>query len=346
MASKPFVFDKAAWHLDEVRRRGLAESQAAVHIGHAFAWLVEQGLVQPWLVAAEPSRFEAFEHGHLTGRGLLAALGGALADDMLTDEGLGFATHYLDPRTGAFLDDYRARIVAGRDSDYHVPDDEPSRRAVAAMLQEAFDAWRPSWDGVRPDPWSIQGVDEPPTLPDRLVSVPVLPVGKGAPLPGGALSARLRSPSAVGVAREALRGDLLLILLPNDAEDVGVVGWIEECREEEGDAFLVGLRCLARCARDPEGGWRVHRDGAPTGATAVARVRELALAAVAGRRQRGEPLGLLALVPALDGGPLLDLVARALPLDDQEQLVVLESFDLQLRAQQLVASLRTHEGVG
>jgi hypothetical protein len=343
--TKPFVFDKVAWHLEEVRQRGLADAQAGVHIGLAFAWLVDQGFVQEWLRNAEPQAFAAYRHGHLTGRELLQRLGGALVDDMLTDEGLAFALHYLDPRVGEYLDDYRERIVADRASDYHVPDDEASASRVAALLAERHAAWRPGYQGGRPDAWAIRGVDRPPELPERLPTAPVLPVGAGAPLPGGALSARLRTPGAVGAVRDALASDLIVVLVPDEADDVGVVGWIEEARDEGEGVFLVGMRCLARCARHPDdGGWVVHRDGepSPSEAEAIEQVRSKALQVVGDRRRRGEPLGLLALAPALGGGALLDLVARALPLAPDEQLMVLEAFDLGLRAEQLQISLARH----
>lgn len=345
MTGRPFVFDKGAWHLEEVERRGLDRRQAWVHIGLAFGWLVKRGFVQDWLRAAEPRRFEAFEDERATGRTLLEGLGGALVDDMLTDEGLAFALHYLDPRFGGYIEDYRAFVVAGRDSDYHVPDDPSSALRVATLLDARYEEWREAfpagWTGPRPDPWAVPGVDAPPELPAALPgAVPVLPVGQGAPLPGGAVSAVVRSPAAVGAVRDALQGDLLLVLLPQDAADVGVVGWVEEAGERE-DGFLVGLRCLARCQRDPAGGWRVHRDGAPTAddLVAITAVRDLALELVRKRREAAEPLGLLALVPALDGGTLLDLVARAVPLSAEEQVVALESFDLSLRADLLRAVL-------
>lgn len=341
MGRRPFVYDNSAWHLPEVRRRGLPDVQAGVHIGHVFAWLVGRGLLAPWLAAAEPRAFADFQHGHISGRALLARLGGALASDMLTDEGAAFAAHYLDPRVGAFLDDYRREIVADADSDYHVPDDPDTTTRVAALLQRRFDAWRPGWDGLRPDPWGIDGVDRPPELPDRLVGLPGLPVGRGVPLPGAAISARLRTPGAIAAVHAALRADLLLVLLPEGADDVGVVAWVEEATDEGEGRFLVGLRCLARAARDPEGGWRVHRDAPPTEAQRglLDEVRRSALAEVARRRADGRPLGLLALVPAVDGGALLDLVARELELPADEQLVVLEAFDLDLRARQVADGL-------
>ena len=337
------MFDKGAWHLDEVERRGLDRRQAWVHIGLAFGWLVRNGFVQDWLRVAESARFAAFDEGHITGRALLETLGGALVDDMLTDEGLAFAIHYLDPRFGGYIDDYRRYVVGGRDSDYHVPDDDTSDSRVTTLLDARYAEWREAhpggqWSGRRPDPWSVAGVDEPPELPERLTGLPALPVNRGAPLPGGALSAVVRTPGSIGAVRDALQGDLVLVLVPDAGNDVGVVGWIEEAKEQD-DGFLVGMRCLARCARDPDGGWRVHRDGVPSSEEqqAIAAVRTAALGLVRRRREAGEPLGLLALVPALDGGVLLDLVARALPLDDEEQLVVLESFDLALRAEALQA---------
>jgi len=346
VSGRPFVFDKGAWHLTTVKELELDRRQAWVHIGHVFAWLVRRSMVQQWLRDAEAQRFADFDAGHITGRQLLQAVGGALVDDMLTDEGLAFALHYLDPRFGTFIEDYRSYVVGERPSDYHVPDDEPSAARVAAILDAQLEAWRAAlpggaWRGSRPDPWAVPGVDTPPDLPDHLpASLPVLPVGAGAPLPGGAVSATVRTAGAVAAVRDALQGDLLLALLPDDAEDVGVVAWVEEA-SERGDGFLVGMRCLARCARDPTGGWRVHGDPAPSEdeTRAIRAVRDGALALVRQRRERDEPLGLLALVPALDGGTLLDLVARALPLEPDEQLVALESFDLTLRADLLRAAL-------
>lgn len=349
MERRPFVYDNAAWHLPEVRRRGLPEGQAAVHIGHVMAWLVQAGLVAAWLPQAEPVAFADFAHGHLTGRGLIARLGGVLASDMLTDEGLGFAADFLDPRTGGFLDAYRREIVADAPSDYHVPDDPEVGGRVAALLQRRFDAWRPGWDGRRPDPWGLDVLEHPPELPERLQGLPGLPVGQGVPLPGSALSARLRTPGAIAAVHHALQADLLLVLLPDGADDVGVIAWVEEARDEGGGVFLVGLRCLARAARDPAGGWRVHRDPAPSPsvAEAVEAVRRGALDEVARRRAAGRALGLLALAPAVDGGALLDLVARDLELPADEQLVVLEAFDLGLRARQVSEALaRRAAGLG
>ncbi len=367
MAERAVVFDKAAYHLDSAREHGLPDAQAFVHAGLFFAWVVRAGLHAPWLEQRTPEAFAALREGRLTGAGLLAAWDGAILDDMFSDEGLAFATEYLDPRSGSYLSDYLQTMAAGLPSEYHVPDTAESAARVAAFVEERYRAWRATWDPASGRPDLRIGLEEVAAgpLPPTFVA-PVLAVTSGVPLPNGLLGMRAGRPDTVRAVTDALRGDRRLVLLcaerpgrlldprPEDLLDLGVAAEIRQCTAaaDRPDARDVVLQCLARVeVRRWVGPGLVAEVAtlpeALAGDEDVQLLEEVRLRAsdlVRRRVELGQPPGTLALAGAVRGEAMLDVVARDLPMAREELLTVLAAPDLATRARTLLDVL-AREGV-
>jgi Lon protease-like protein len=362
MAEQAVVFDKAAWHLDAVRERGLPDHQAYVHGGLFFGWAVRRGHVQRWIEERTPDAFAAFRAGTLTGPGLLARWDGAMLDDMFTDEGLAFVSEYFDPRTGAYFSDYLARVAKGLESDYHVADDAVSAAAVDALLDERFAEWRVTWDPAEGRPnlrVDLESADEP--VPDVL-RAPVLTTSTGVALPHGPLSLRATRKDSVVAVDRALQGDRLLLLVapetpgrvadpaPADLLDVGVVARVTQAKpspDKPGSRDVV-LQCLHRVELDAwetKGGLTARAtrvpapEPEPEELELLASVRKLASAAVKARAVRGQSPGTLGVASVVQGEALLDVIARELMLSREERLIVLLSTDLSERARTVIDAL-------
>ena len=354
------MFDKAAYHLDSVQRLGLDASCAGTHIGLFFGWAAHKGLTASWLEDRTPTEFAAFRAGDLSGPELLSHWDSALLDDMFTDEGLAFSASYLPP-VGPFLEDYRATLAKDLPSPFHVQDTAENQAALNQVLDRRFETWHATWDPAsgRPDLRSAkhQASGPPPLLGPT--TLPVLPVSGGIPLPGGPLGIRATQPSTVNTLERANAGDGRLALFPTLSgqparapEDVGVIGvWahIVEFGADDDGIIAAVLDCQPRIGRlrwvaEPQWLAEVRPLPDPTAEPSLAPdlegVRHLVAGELKRRRERGVPLGLLALAPSMDGGQLLDAVAREVRLAFEEQLVVLESPSLQERADVVLAALR------
>ena len=360
MVEKAHAFDKAAWHLAAVRRWGLPDHQAYVHGGLFFGWATSRGLIASWVEQSTPAEFERFRTGEITGPALFAVWDGAILDDQFTDEGLGFVVDYVDPRRGGWLHDYAAVIAAGLPSEFHVPDDAATAARANELLDKRFAAWKASADPARGRPDLRTDVKSPErdALPLELV-VPILPVTRGVVLPGGTLGIRVARPASVRAVRRAQAGDGRLGLLclvdphleiadpgPDDLMEIGVVGSLD--RVSGDDRLELVAACRARIQvrswtdrSELAASVAVRADPEPSASAGerIAEVRELVAAIVRQRMERRESPGLLALAASLDGGALLDHVAREGPLTDDERRMVLEELDLEARAAIVLAAL-------
>ena len=61
------VFDKAKYHFERCRERGLPEQQAFVHTGLFVAWLGERGLLSGELTRRAARSIEALAKREMTG---------------------------------------------------------------------------------------------------------------------------------------------------------------------------------------------------------------------------------------------------------------------------------------
>jgi len=360
VVEKAHAFDKAAWHLAAVRRWGLPDHQAYVHGGLFFGWAATRGLVAPWVQDSTPAEFERFRKGEITGPALFAAWDGAILDDQFTDEGLAFVVDYVDPRRGGWLHDYAAVMAAGLPSEFHVQDDAASAERACALLDKRFAAWRASADPARgrPDLRSDPKAERD-ALPAELL-LPVLPVTRGVVLPGGTIGIRVARPASVRAVRRAESGEGRIGLLclvdphleiaepgPDDLMETGVVATLDRV-SGAGDRLEVVAACRARIQvrswtdrSELTASVAVRSDPPPTEAAGarIAEAREIVASIVRLRMERRESPGLLALAASLDGGALLDHVAREGPLTDDERRMVLEELDLEARAAIVLAAL-------
>ncbi|MBX2798864.1 MAG: LON peptidase substrate-binding domain-containing protein [Myxococcales bacterium] len=352
MGGDAHVFDKAAFHLRTVRAKGLHEHQAYVHVGLFFAWAVDRGLTARWLEDRHPEAFASYRAGALTGPRLLYHWDGALLDDMFNDEGLAFASSYLDHRVGRFHEDYRDTLATPYASEFHVPDTPDSQRRLSAVLDERHAAWRPTYDPRAPRVDLRQREPETPLeVPQRLVA-PVLAIPTGVPLPSGPLGIEARRATSVAAIASARANDHWLGLFPVDGghpASIGVLGRVaEQLPGAEGTPKVV-VHCLYRVNR---GRW-VRQEASLAELTRwpdpeVSEADALRLEEIRGdlatlirlRRARGAPLGVLALAPALTDASVLDVIARELTLTDIERRTVLEAPDVRSRCEIVHTALR------
>lgn len=345
------VFDKAVFHLDAVRRAGLPDAQAAVHIGLFFGWIVARGLHASWLEDRAPLDFEEFRSRRLTGAGLLATWDGALLDDMLGDEGLAFTAAYYGPAGRGwghgFLDDYAELLASELPNEFSVPDSWESFDALAQVLDERHGAWRDTYDPSSP---RLDLRTSEPTAerwPDR-GDVVVVPVSGGVALPHGPLGLGASRPGTVAALETASVGGRIGLFPTvdgraaehiDDVLPIGVWATVERLVPSEHgvDALLACGSRIGRRRWVDEERWVAEVRTLPEpklGSGDEARLEELRHLvgdALRRRQRKGEAPGLLALGVGAQGASFVDLVAPELGLSFEEQLLLLEEPELRER---------------
>ena len=359
MAETARVFDRASFHLESVRQRGLDDHQAYVHMGLYFGWAIDRGLTALWLEDRTPVPFERYRAHQMTAAELLHHWDGALRADMFTPEGAAFAADYLDHETGAFLDDYLRHMTRDLPSEFHVADSWDNHAKLGRVLDDRFRAWRATWAPSDAEPPT--GAPSRPVLPAEAI-LPALAVTSGVAVPGGPLGIRARRPASVQAVQAAAGGDGWLALFalkrpgrhpdpqPQDLLAVGVAARVERITPSTDDpsANDVLLQLVARVERRAwaEGPWRAEVQRLPepeperADRPVLDALRRDVGRLVALRRARSEAPGMLALAAVLPEAGLVDGIARELPLSRDERLVVLEAPDLGSRAAVVTAALR------
>ncbi|MGV3552572.1 DUF7832 domain-containing protein [Rhizobium sp.] len=140
MASGPYVYDKAKYHIESVTDLGLDEDQAYVHTAFYFRWLLEQRLYGS-LMEETDEFLMAFHQGNASALDVYKAWDGCLVDDMLTDAGNAFSRHYFDFETGFYLKDYEI-LADGLPSFFHVQLSEENYQKLKPMIDQAYSAWK------------------------------------------------------------------------------------------------------------------------------------------------------------------------------------------------------------
>lgn len=134
MSTPGDIYDKAGWHLDEVRRLGLPDARASQHLAFLIRWL-----------ASERALTEVFWERMRTGpkRVLPASLEDwgevELTEDMVAEEMRPFIAGGL---RRFYFSDYTELLAAGLPSMYHAEYSDANFARIAARLDERLAEWR------------------------------------------------------------------------------------------------------------------------------------------------------------------------------------------------------------
>ena len=140
--AEPVVYDKAKWHYEGDYPSDLPESQAFVHTGMFFGWLIEHELVSSDFAEDFAQEISQFKGREVTGPRLFEVVDGALVDDMLNEEGNAFAAHYFDFQKGRFVADYDELFCSMLPSMYHVEDTWSNYEKLKNRIDQRYAEWK------------------------------------------------------------------------------------------------------------------------------------------------------------------------------------------------------------
>ena len=136
------VYDKAKYHLGDVRKAGLAEEHAAHHLLYFVRWLLGKGLLAPELLDRSSAILAKQRTGEARLHDVLAWWDDGLLSDMLTDEGDRFARHYYELGKGAYAADYAQTLLRGEPTIYHVAWSEENWRRLEPVIERRWEEWK------------------------------------------------------------------------------------------------------------------------------------------------------------------------------------------------------------
>ncbi|HVM47758.1 MAG TPA: hypothetical protein VMU04_07010 [Candidatus Acidoferrum sp.] len=124
----------------------LPKGHAATHIGIFLAWAVFNGLENDFHRQHSAELLARLRRREITGRQFFeAACNGKFAEKDLNPEGNAFAGHYYttdDGERGAYFADYKAVLVAGLPSFWHVADTWANYDKLAPVISQRFENWK------------------------------------------------------------------------------------------------------------------------------------------------------------------------------------------------------------
>ena len=136
------TLDNASWHTNSDEfPDDLPEEHAATHIGMFIAWLLLNQFESDWFRSELPTELESVRSKEITGRELiLEYCDGKFFSEMVSPEILGFVEKYYSQNSGYFKD-YRALLVQGLASDYHVLDTWENFTKISEKISSRYQVW-------------------------------------------------------------------------------------------------------------------------------------------------------------------------------------------------------------
>ncbi|MCC7531453.1 MAG: hypothetical protein IT342_23320 [Candidatus Melainabacteria bacterium] len=113
-------FDKADWHYDAIKQKGLDEGQMFVPGGLLLGWLVEKEFLSDEMYELYGEEIDDFLNRNIGPADLYQAMDGKLHQDMLTKEGARFMHYYFS--AGNYFNDYENTFNARDGAQYSVAD--------------------------------------------------------------------------------------------------------------------------------------------------------------------------------------------------------------------------------
>ena len=143
----PYVYDKAKYHHDGNFPEGLNDEQAYVHTGLFLGWLIDNSLYSESFQKDHSPEIESFKKREKTGPRVYESVGGALVDDMLSDQGNRFSRYYFKfDSEGEFINDYMELLVGNLPSIYHVKDTWENYDKIKKRFDQRFAEWKRNID--------------------------------------------------------------------------------------------------------------------------------------------------------------------------------------------------------
>lgn len=125
-------FDRADWHYDAVRQKGLSEGQMYVPGGLLLGWLVEKEFISDEMYELYGEEIDDFLNQRIGAADLYQYMDGKLHQDMLTREGQRFMHYYFS--AGNYFIDFENTFDARDGAQYSVSDTRPNYEKLAKLL--------------------------------------------------------------------------------------------------------------------------------------------------------------------------------------------------------------------
>jgi hypothetical protein len=142
MSKKPYVYDKAKYHLESTQKAGLPERHASNHTVVFLRWLIEKDLMGTFFVQESGAALEDFRAGKATIHDVYESWDCCLIDDMLSEEGNAFARHYFDLGKGRYLRDYIGALQGKLPTEFHIPYTEENYQEMRRTIDFRYQEWK------------------------------------------------------------------------------------------------------------------------------------------------------------------------------------------------------------
>lgn len=125
-------FDKADWHYDAIKQKGLDEGQMYVPGGLLLGWLVEREFLSDEMYELYGEEIDDFLNRNIGAADLYQAMDGKLHQEMLTKEGARFMHYYFS--AGNYFSDYENTFDARDGAQYSVSDSWNNFEKLSKLL--------------------------------------------------------------------------------------------------------------------------------------------------------------------------------------------------------------------
>ncbi|GMK38209.1 hypothetical protein PCCS19_12630 [Paenibacillus sp. CCS19] len=139
--AKPFIHDKAKYHINEHFPEELSPFQAHVHTGMFLGWIIDHQLYSKSFERDGADEIIKFHKRELTGSQIYELYDGVFDSDMLSSEGHAFAMAYFDFDNGSYLNDYCDEVFTDLKSVFHVEDTWDNYDKLKEVIDRRYSEW-------------------------------------------------------------------------------------------------------------------------------------------------------------------------------------------------------------
>ncbi len=141
LSDKTFIFDKAKFHINTVKKLKLDHIQAYVHTGYYISWLLANNLIKNDLVDIEKykSDLEANKQSPIQ---YYLDFDGVFSGEDLTNNAYMFSREYFDIEEGQYLSDYITTLLTVEQDIYECEISWENLEKISVVLNKKFDEWK------------------------------------------------------------------------------------------------------------------------------------------------------------------------------------------------------------